>query len=175
MVSNPQLKRSLLEIRTDLDKIISASIGSQAAHSSPGPEIQTIFFDIGDTLVQNSDWIPGAENAVTFLQQMQIPLGLISNTGNLSRDELSSLVPERFFDNFQNHLIVLSSEIGIEKPDLRIYFHAIGLAQRAASHCLFVGERLSETYAADRAGMAAIRLSDPIQDFAFLKSQFSQT
>ena len=104
-------------------------------------KIKALFFDLGDTLVRRVsvtptrfDWIPGAEALVKRLRLSNLPLGLISNTGSLTRQQLLAMMPGGFqFDLFQAEMIVLSSEVSIEKPDPRIFRLAISRAQNSAN------------------------------------------
>ncbi|MCA9070223.1 MAG: hypothetical protein KDA84_14920, partial [Planctomycetaceae bacterium] len=87
---------------------------------------ETIFFDIGDTLVSQGNWVRGATDILDALKSSGVRLGLISNTGNLSRDQLQNHLPGDFrFDSFDDGLVLLSSEVGIEKPHLGIFLLAI--------------------------------------------------
>ena len=84
--------------------------------------ISTIFFDLGDTLVRSGvrAWVPGAKETLDALSAKSLRLGIISNTGNLSRDQLSALLPQDFrFEAFEAALILLSSEVGVRSPRLR--------------------------------------------------------
>jgi FMN phosphatase YigB (HAD superfamily) len=75
------------------------------------------------------------------------------------------LPPDFVWDLFDAHAILLSSEVGIEKPDVRIFRLAICRAQQPPDaetalrigprECLFCGESLMETLVAQQAGMAA--------------------
>lgn len=59
--------------------------------------------------------------------------------------------------------MLLSSEVSIEKPDLRVFRLAMNRAQSSTNprlslqidphHCLFVGESLNEVIAAQQVGM----------------------
>lgn len=61
----------------------------------------TIFFDLGNTLVLDRAWAADAPEALTELNRHGFKLGTISNTGKLSRAELTSLLPANFrFDLF---------------------------------------------------------------------------
>jgi putative hydrolase of the HAD superfamily len=133
--------------------------------------LKTLFFDLGDTLVRQVtitplrfDWIPGAADLLRRLRLAQVPLGLISNSGNLTRAQLLAMLPSDFsFDLFETDLVLLSSEVNIEKPDLRIFRLAMSRAQNSDKprlslqidphHCLFVGESLKEVIAAQQVGM----------------------
>ena len=130
-------------------------------------QIDVVFFDLGDTLVVSGHsprWVPGAEALLTTLRDAGLQLGVISNTGNLSRDQLAPLLPHGFdFAVFDADLVVLSSEIGnVEKPDPRIFDEAVQRAGVAASRCLFCTESLTDTLAAQGAGMKAARLVDAV-------------
>ena len=134
-------------------------------------QVKAVFFDLGDTLVRRLsitpprfEWIPGAQALVKRLRLADIPLGLISNTGSLTRAQLLAMMPNGFsFDLFQSEMVVLSSEVAFEKPDLRIFRLAMSRAQKIAdpmiqfqldaSNCVFVGESLKEVIAAQQVGM----------------------
>lgn len=135
-------------------------------------EIQAIFFDIGDTLVQNSEiWVPGAKEFLEEISSTDLRLGLISNTRNLNRNNLASRLPSDFdFQDFEDKLILLSSEVGIEKPDIRIFLQAVTKAAVPPWTCIFVGEKLEETFTAQRAGMRTIRIARLPEDYQELQS-----
>ena len=111
---------------------------------------KVVFFDIGETLVRRNlagehEWQPGAEQLIDELGGSGYRLGVISNTGALTRDELEDLLPATFsFDRFEPALVVLSSEVGVEKPDLRIFFTALAAGRVEPQRCCFVGENLEE-------------------------------
>ncbi len=123
------------------------------------PALNSVFFDIGNTLVADHSWIDGAKETLQQFNASGVRLGLISNTGDLSRAQLTNLLPNDFsFSVFEDSLILLSSEVGIEKPDLRIFLSAIQKAGVSPWECLFVGENLNETLAAQSAGMRSVRI-----------------
>lgn len=128
-----------------------------------------VFFDIGDTLVSSKQWRPGARQALMALRAKGVRLGLISNTGQLDRDALASLLPDDFtFGVFEDGLVLLSSEIGIEKPNLSIFLLAVQHAGVSPWQTIFVGENLAETLAAQQAGMTSLRIADAATDFPAL-------
>lgn len=132
--------------------------------------IKAIFFDIGNTLISKKSWLPGSKECVLAMREKKIRTGLISNTGNLTRDELNKLLPEDFdFSLFEEGLTLLSSEVGIEKPSLGIFSLAIQHAGCSPWETIFVGESLTEALAAQNAGMLAARIADPAADFAALQ------
>ncbi|MCU0607721.1 MAG: HAD family hydrolase [Candidatus Edwardsbacteria bacterium] len=64
-------------------------------------------------------------------------LGVIANQPPLVRGELAAHGLAGFFD-----LLVISDEVGLHKPDVRIFAHALSLAQADPARCLMVGDRV---------------------------------
>src|SRR5579872_2537907 len=97
--------------------------------------VQVIFFDLGDTLISSStpNWLPGARQLLATLRGLGLRLGVISNTGNLSRDQLKPRLPADFdWALFDGELVLLSSEVGIAKPSPGIFEAAVHRAGLAA-------------------------------------------
>jgi len=157
--------------------------------------IRVIFFDLGDTLVRAKsvspggvkfDWVQGAKEVLRELRQESLHLGIISNTASLSRKQLLKRLPSDFsFDIFDGDLILLSSEVTIEKPDARIFRLAISKAQHLPDaavnlkidpcNCLFCGESLEECLVAQRVGMVAARVQlHPNPDIGQLASHLRE-
>ena len=128
--------------------------------------VSVIFFDIGNTLVNKKQWLPGAKKFVSVAKEKGIRVGLISNTGDLDREKLAELLPVDFsFAAFEEGLTLLSSEIGIEKPELGLFLLAIQHANVPPWETMFVGESLVETLAAQNSGMKAARIVLPEEDY----------
>ncbi len=126
--------------------------------------VKVIFFDLGETLVTATrQWLPGAKAVVAQLRLQGFRLGIISNTGTFTRQQLlNDQLPTDFsFSLFENNLILLSSEVHLEKPDLKIFRKAIEQAHVDAAQCLFCTEDLRHTLAAQRTGMLTARLQKP--------------
>jgi len=123
----------------------------------------TVFFDLGDTLVRSpTEWVPGAKNVLTTLRGMNLRLGVISNTGQLTRAQLLQQLPTDFdLSVFEPALVLFSSEVGIEKPSLAIFQLAAQRAGAGVHQCLFCTENLTDSVAAQRAGMLAARVQKP--------------
>jgi FMN phosphatase YigB (HAD superfamily) len=124
-----------------------------------------IFFDLGGTLVTpNRQWIASAHQTLNQLKAAGLQLGIISNTGDLTRPELlAQLLPVNFsFNLFRDELIILSSEVKNEahpKPSLEIFRLALKRAQTVSPGIpLFCGEDGVETLAAQRSGFHALRI-----------------
>ena len=131
--------------------------------------IEVIFFDLGDTLVGGEplQLMPGAKDALAQLHAKGVRLGIISNTGQLTLDDLKAQIPVSFpWAEFEPGLIVLSSEVGVEKPAPGIFEAAISKAGIVAAKCLYCSESLLETFAAQRVGLRAARLQEPPQSDA---------
>ncbi len=124
-------------------------------------DLPVIFFDIGDTLVSHGRWLAGAKQNLIRLVESEIALGIISNTGTLTREQLArDYLPTDFdFAIFESAQIVLSSEFGSDKSTPEIFLHAIMQIQRPASDCFFVGENLLENWMAQSVGMRSARVS----------------
>ena len=150
-------------------------------HAQP---IQAVFFDLGDTLVEDAGGgmfglRAGAMETVAALQVLGIELGIITNVpAGWTRDDLEAiLLQPEFLDEFS--VLVLSSQAPASKPDPAIYNFAHGLLTSAVpiTEVAFVGETLSEIANAEinptegcrAVGMVGIHLSDaapsPLTDF----------
>ena len=125
-----------------------------------------VLFDIGKTLVRDSAWLPGSRACIDTLRLQGVRLGIISNTGSMTRSELAALLPDDFdFGQVHSSIVLLSSEVGLEKPDPRIFLHAIDASASAPQECVFVGEDLEETWVAQAVGIRAIRVAHFPYDF----------
>jgi FMN phosphatase YigB (HAD superfamily) len=141
------------------------------------PPTRAIFFDLGDTLVIPADrsWVPGAKAALAALGARG-RLGVISNTGGLSRDGLSPLLPADFdWAVFAPELVILSGEVRVEKPDPAIFRLAVAAAGLPAVGCVFCTENLRDALVAQGEGMIGARLRPPPDsDIALLADVLSQ-
>jgi FMN phosphatase YigB (HAD superfamily) len=121
--------------------------------------IDTVFFDIGDTLHHDRVWADGAQSLLNTLRETGYNLGIISNTPrNADRPNLLARYPPGFdFADFHPSLIFLSHEVGFRKPFPEIFLAAVR-AHGNPGRCLFLTESAEHTLAAQRAGMMALRL-----------------
>lgn len=62
------------------------------------PPIRLDFFDLGDTLVVSNtrEWVAVAKQVIADLKSQGVRVGVISNTADLTRDELAPLLPIDF-------------------------------------------------------------------------------
>lgn len=129
---------------------------------APKTLLKVVFFDIGQTLVDNKKWIPGAKEVIADLRARKIPLGLITNTGDMKRADVLKLLPTDFdLKLFADKLILMSSEVGIEKPDPKIFKLAIKRAGVDANQCLFCTEEAAHTIVAKQVGMRVAVVQKP--------------
>jgi 2-haloacid dehalogenase len=102
-----------------------------------------------DALAARPYLLPGAETAVRDLAARH-PLALVTNG-------LASVQRRRFARSSIGHLfaaIVVSGELGVAKPDPRIFAPALAAVGASASEVLYVGDGVeSDMAAAARAGM----------------------
>jgi len=131
--------------------------------------VKLIFFDIGDTLVVKQKVVEGALGVLKQLQAKGIRLGLLSDTDNLTREEVSKQLPQGFLDLslFEKDLVILSSELSlklghpVDKSKIEIFYQVLALTGLSAGECLFCTESLTHTLIAQQAGMLTARLQMP--------------
>src|SRR4051794_30538460 len=123
---------------------------------------KVIFFDLGETLVSNRMWVPNARELLNRLELDGLRLGIISNTAQLDRKSLNEFLPADFnWSQFEESLILLSSEVHIEKPNVGIFKLAIDKAGIASHLCLFCSENPLDCLVSQQVGMHSYRLQKP--------------
>lgn len=95
--------------------------------------------------------VAGAKGVVEALGA-RFPLGVVSNgLPDVQYIKLETLAIRHLFD-----CIVLSEELGIRKPDAKIFWHAADLLDVAPGDCLYVGDSYAnDIVGAKQAGMRA--------------------
>lgn len=84
-------------------------------------------------------------------------------------DDLRGLVTDwKFHDAFD--VIVVSAEVKMMKPDLRIYTHTLGLLGVEAQEAVFVDDMPANVEAAQKVGLHAIRFTSRQQALADLQT-----
>lgn len=142
---------------------LALALAPGAAAGDPGEAAPplVVYFDLGDTLVTGSRrWAPGAEEALEVLAEAGIPLGILSNTGTLTRGELwvRHMPPGFSFRRFDPRLVLLSSEVGLKKPDPAVFALAVARAGVPAGQVAFLDEGDETIRAAREAGLRATRV-----------------
>ncbi len=101
----------------------------------------------------HSHWQPDRE-LLEFAASLRgtVAIGVLANAAAAARWGFEALM--------QLHVIaddiVISAEIGIDKPDRRAYEIALQRLDRNAEHCVFVDDRLDNIQAAERVGMTGL-------------------
>ena len=129
-----------------------------------GLTVKAVFFDLGATLVVSDPigWNEGAKAALVALRALDVRVGIISNTGDMTRDQLLPMLPADFdFSRFDADLVLLSSEVGVAKPLPGIFELAVTRAGVPAEQCLYCSEDFRESLAAQGSGMCVARLEPP--------------
>jgi bacterial leucyl aminopeptidase len=147
------------ELRYDSKKAITSVMESQS--------ISVVFFDIGDTLgspvvssppshLESLNVYPYIPNVLQQLKDNGIRIGILSNTGNETKDDMKRVLEEaQIYSFFEPNLLIYSSEVGIRKPSPEIFRLATKRAGYAdePKNCLFVGEDSKERKSAVEVGL----------------------
>ncbi len=96
---------------------------------------------------------------VEFLRSIKLKykIGLISNAWSGLRNYI---VREKFDDAF--HHMIISAEVGVAKPDPKIYHIALEQLQVQPEEAVFVDDFLENIEACEKVGMKGIHFKDPI-------------
>ena len=118
--------------------------------------IKGVFFDLGDTLVKEGsvETLPNAHEVLEVLTH-RYKLAIICNThasGERIREIIKSAGIERYFD-----LVLVSSEVGLRKPDARIFRVALENLALQPDEVVMVGNRISaDILGGNRVGMKTV-------------------
>jgi putative hydrolase of the HAD superfamily len=103
--------------------------------------------------------------AVRAMREHDVSTGLLSNSwGN---DYPRSVLAELF------DAVVISSEVGLRKPDERIYLHAAAALGLDPAECVFIDDIESNVRAAEAVGMVGVHHVSPDRTVARLEELFS--
>lgn len=91
--------------------------------------------------------------------------GLISNAWSGLRDYI---VREKFDDAF--HHMVISAEVGVAKPDPKIFHIALEQAQVQAKEAVFVDDFIENIEACEKVGMKGVHFRDAVSAIEQLKA-----
>lgn len=137
----------LIDSSAPLDQFISRMCAH--FHAPEGAADQIYGLTIHD--VECAELYPDVMEALKDLNN-KYKFGLVSNTGKLTREILRNLGVYDFFDH-----ITLSCEIGILKPDTRIFYSVLsGLNVRPTDACMIGNNPMEDLYAAKRIGMKTV-------------------
>ena len=91
--------------------------------------------------------------------------GVVSNFDLRLRRVLADLDLSEFFEH-----VVISSEVGVDKPDPRIFQHALDRFGVAAENVLHVGDDPRKDWGAEAAGLRVFRLERPRHTLADVRT-----
>lgn len=115
-----------------------------------------------------TELFPNTIETLDVLQQEGYRMHIITNgfkEVQMTKLEKSSILP--FFD-----VIISSEEIGVNKPDPRIFQHAMAAADTRPQHSVMIGDDMNvDVMGAERAGMHGIHF-DPKKQLSRKKSDF---
>jgi len=131
--------------------------------------IEAVCFDLGDTLVSEgsivhddqghaltASLVPGALEVLARTRKAEYKTALIANVDDVSaRNVIAFCDLEDYFD-----VMVISGEVGIEKPDARIFHLALDRLGVRAGNAVMVGNRINiDIHGAKQAGMRSVWFS----------------
>src|SRR6516165_2372108 len=93
-------------------------------------------------------------DAVRTIRSAGLRTGLLSNSWGMA-DYPRHLFPGMF------DVVVISAEVGMRKPEERIFLHATGLLGLDPAECVFVDDIQVNVAAAEAVGMTAILHTEP--------------
>jgi hypothetical protein len=147
--------------------------------------MKVILFDLGNTLEFNGELLPGAIELLSSIKTMNVSDGnshaiaLVSDFDNFDQglhlidvkpkqleyyNNLHKLGITSFFEPLYKH-VTLSTEVGVRKPDKKIFRAAIDSFEKDLSfeNVLFITEDSSHVAVARQLGMNAIHFKGPEQ------------
>jgi len=110
--------------------------------------------DFARLIPQVTNWVefPDARPLLEDLADRKFRLGVISNATDLARNVLVNLDLKKFFET-----VVISAEVGVNKPDPKIFHIATKELKVPPNRAIYIGDRLAvDVMGATRAGMNAI-------------------
>lgn len=110
-----------------------------------------------------SEMVPGAiDGTVAILEELrerQTPLYALTNWSHETFPIARPRFP--FFDWFEG--IVVSGEVGLVKPDARIYRHLLESHGLAAADCVFIDDSAANVKGAEAVGITGLHFTSPDQ------------
>jgi len=109
--------------------------------------------------------VDGVADALAALSERGVRLGIICDVGFTASPALLAHLERRGLVKYFDHWS-FSDEVGVYKPDPRIFSHALdGLGRPDPARCVHVGDRKRTDVAGARAaGMRAVRITTAFED-----------
>jgi putative hydrolase of the HAD superfamily len=117
---------------------------------------RTISVEFEESLNKVENWIafPDARPLIEDLIDRRFRLGVVSNATELLRRVLNHLDLAKYFET-----IVISAEVGVRKPDARIFEIAVKNMGTPPNRAIYIGDKLAvDVRGASKAGLNAILL-----------------
>lgn len=133
------------------DQLVLEEIGYHGDQEKISAELSAAFRRI---IPDVNSWVdfPETKGILDLLRGRGLRLGVVSNATDLVRRVLENLDLTKHFD-----FIIVSSEVGVNKPSPRIFRIAAEKAKTSPNRMIYVGDKLStDVMGASRAGMNAI-------------------
>jgi putative hydrolase of the HAD superfamily len=114
------------------------------------------------------DSIEGAEELLSLLEKRGYKIGLVCNTGTTPGKTLRSLLQRMGMDNYFD-VTTFSNEMGIRKPDPRIFLHTLAQLKSQPQSSVHVGDLIdADVGGARNVGMVTVHYNPdftPCDDF----------
>lgn len=108
--------------------------------------------------------LPGAEAFCDYLREQGYHLYLLSNASTAFYDYYRRFRPFAYFDG-----LVVSADLHLLKPDVKIYQYLLEKYHLAAGECLFIDDRSDNVAGAQAAGLQAVQFRGSYDQ---IKAQF---
>lgn len=121
----------------------------------PGMTSQAFVELMRGKLASYTSWSDGAERLLRCLHARRHPMALVTNGSVSQRQKIDAIEASRFFD-----VVLISGEVGIAKPDPRIFQLAMSRLNASPGRSVFIGDSLEHDMAGARhAGMMTVLLN----------------
>ncbi|MFH1055349.1 MAG: HAD family hydrolase [Candidatus Altiarchaeota archaeon] len=104
-----------------------------------GRNLQEFSRMLQNAFVANAKAYDGAKELLSALKHEGLLLGLVSNCGEGTRELLNDSGLDVFFDSFG-----LSNEVGVRKPDAKIYMEVVDELKVKPNECVFVSDEVKD-------------------------------
>ncbi len=133
------------------DKFVLDMVGYRGDHSEFASDVSSEFQQI---VPKVESWVeyPDTRPILNELRRTDLKIGLISNATDLARKVMDSLGLSKYFEP-----IVISSEVGVRKPDRQIFQLAAKLAKVSPNRVIYIGDKFAvDVVGARAAGMNSV-------------------
>jgi len=133
------------------DEFILKRLGFKGDHEKFSKDV-SVEFDRVVPEVKNWVAFPDARPLLEDLKKRDFKIGLVSNATDLARKVMDNLDLSKYFD-----IMILSEEVGLRKPDPKIFLKAADEVGVHPSRAIHIGDRLAvDVLGAKKAGMNAV-------------------